>query len=85
MKNGNGNGDGRNKTLPPPQVQVQPIQTLLTGCAISVMPTSDGGKQIVMTHPLGQVFIVPLTAEGAREVAGALTGIAIERAMPPLN
>ena len=79
------NGNGRHQTLPPPQVQMQPIQTLLTGCAISVMPTEDGGKQIVMTHPLGQVFIVPLTAEGAREVAGALTGIAIERAMPPLN
>lgn len=70
------NGMGGLSGLPggmPTQVQVSPIKTILNGCSVDVEANPQGGRSIVLTHPLGQQFVVPLNAEGARTLGRALS------------
>lgn len=56
------------------EMAIPPIRTVITGSTVNVVLREDGGREIVIAHPLGQQWVVPMNAEAARQLAGLLAG-----------
>lgn len=57
---------------------VIPIQTILSGCDVSVQPSqlspNPGDRDLIIQHPFGQVWILPLSKPAADSLADDLRG-----------
>lgn len=60
-----------------------PVQTILAGCNVDVGDMPDGNKAVVVSHPSGLQWVIPLSEEACQFVAAKLvSGLTIATELP---